>query len=133
VLIMMRLLPVLLLIANAAAAEPTAVDPDIARLQAAEAAVRAGRNTHPAIVVNRPAAQAAEKHALAMPLQGAPREFPVPARTEQQPSSGGMQALIADSMSRQASAPKPANGDAQATAAGLDALATFRHDHGVAP
>jgi hypothetical protein len=56
----------------------------------------------------------------------------VPPRVEQQPTPGGVQALIAASMAHPAPAPKPANGDDQATAAGLDAIAAFRHDHGVA-
>src|SRR5207248_1984325 len=118
------------LIPAAAAAQATAVDPDLARLQAAEAAVRAGRNTHPPMIVNnRAAATAGEQRplatsqsaprALATPV-GAPREFPLPPRSDVQPATGNVQALIAAGMARPTPAAKAATGDAEATAAGLD-------------
>ena len=128
---MMRLFALLFLISGTvAAAEPAAIDPEFARLQAAEAAVRAGRSTRaPIIINNRKAPAQGEGRALAMP-HGAPREFPVPPRNDGLPTAGGVQALIAAGMA--APPPKPATGDAAATAAGLDAIADFRRSRGAA-
>ena len=124
----------MLLISGTAAAEPAAIDPEAARLQSAEAAVRAGRSNRPPMIINNrkaPVAAQTEARSLTMP-QSAPREFPVPPRNDIQPTASGVQALVSATMARPAQAPKPATGDDAATAAGLDAIAEFRRSRGVA-
>ncbi len=133
---MTRLIALLLILSRAAAAEP--IDLEAMRLQSAEAAVRAGRNSIPPVIINNRKAQTpgkaqaqSEGRPLAMP--NAPREFPVPPRMEAQPSPSGVQALVTAHMARPVETPKVDTGDAEVTAAGRDAIAAFRRNHGVAP
>jgi hypothetical protein len=118
----------------AQAAEP-GFDPEAARLQAAEAAVRAGASTPRAVVRSAPPARSttAEADGRFLPLgrNAAPREFPLPPRNDAAPSANGLRALVAAAAS---APPRPStedNADARATAAGLEALQGFRRSHGL--
>ena len=143
---MFRTLAIVLCMTAPALADPTA-DAEIARLQAAEAAVRAGQTApRPVTRIVRPVERAASTSDGVAPQgsgRGADgffplrrettREFPLPPRNESLPSGAAVQALVA---AGQATPLPPKDADkaareARDTAAGLKAIQDFRHEHGL--
>jgi hypothetical protein len=143
---MIRALTIVLCLTAPALADPVA-DAEAARLQAAEAAVRAGQTSpRPVTRIVRPVERATSAPDSAASLgsgRGADgffplrrettREFPLPPRNESLPSGAAVQALVA---AGQATPLPPKDSDkaareARDTAAGLKAIQDFRHDHGL--
>jgi hypothetical protein len=149
---MIRALVILMCLSVPALADPT-VDAEAVRLQATEAAVRAGQTSPRAVIRNvRPVERtAAAPEGTApqgvgrgadgfFPLRRATaRDFPLPPRSESQPSGSGLQALVTAGQATaagQAKAATPEEADkaaheARDTAAGLQAIKDFRHNHGL--